>query len=218
VTTAAPTSAPTRAHVTLRPYRPSDADDLYDVCVRTADAGGDARGQYASDRLMGDLFALPYATLEPDLAFVVDDGTRVVGYVVGTADTPRFVERYRDEWIPALDGRYPPAPPVLTDDATPDDVMHYLHEHPERLLVPEVTPYPAHLHIDLLPGFQGQGLGRRLLETFAAAAADAGADAVHVGMVTANTGARPFYDALGFHVIDVPDAGPLTYLGRATRP
>jgi hypothetical protein len=37
-------------------------------------------------------------------------------------------------------------------------------------------------------------------------------------MVTANTGARPFYDALGFHAIDVPDAGPLTYLGRATRP
>ena len=49
----------------------------------------------------------------------------------------------------------------------------------------------------------------------AALAAD-GAPAVYVGMLTANTGARPFYDRLGFHEIPVPDPGPLTYLGRAT--
>ena len=39
---------------------------------------------------------------------------------------------------------------------------------------------------------------------------------LNVGMLTANTGARPFYDRLGFHEIAVPDPGPLTYLGRAT--
>jgi hypothetical protein len=49
-----------------------------------------------------------------------------------------------------------------------------------------------------------------------AALAAEGAPAVHVGMVTANTGARVFYDRVGFHVIPVPDPGPLTYLGRAT--
>ncbi|MEK8229200.1 hypothetical protein NKG05_29685 [Oerskovia sp. M15] len=47
----------TRPTPAIRPYRPSDRDDLYDVCVRTADAGGDARGTYADDELMGDLFA-----------------------------------------------------------------------------------------------------------------------------------------------------------------
>jgi hypothetical protein len=35
-------------------------------------------------------------------------------------------------------------------------------------------------------------------------------------MLTENTPARAFYDRLGFHEIDVPDAGVLTYLGRAT--
>jgi hypothetical protein len=35
-------------------------------------------------------------------------------------------------------------------------------------------------------------------------------------MLTANAGARRFYDRLGFHEIPVPDAGPLTYLGRST--
>ena len=35
-------------------------------------------------------------------------------------------------------------------------------------------------------------------------------------MLTVNTGARRFYDRLGFHEIAVPDPGPLTYLGRST--
>lgn len=165
---------------------------------------------------MGDLFAGPYTALDPGLAFVLDDGVRAVGYVVGTADTPRFVERYRAEWIPALGDRRPRPVEPVPDDASPDDVMLHLHHHPERLLVPELAPYPAHLHIDLLPEHQGHGHGRRLLETWSAAAAAAGAPAVHVGMITANAPARRFYDALGFHEIAVADAGPLTYLGRAT--
>lgn len=72
------------------------------------------------------------------------------------------------------------------------------------------------MHIDLLPEYQGRGCGRELLEAFAGAPADAGAPAVHLGMVTVNVRARGFYDRLGFHVIGVPNPGPITYLGRAT--
>ena len=43
-----------------------------------------------------------------------------------------------------------------------------------------------------------------------------GVPAVHLCMVTANTAARAFYDRLGFHEIPVPDAGPVTFLGRTT--
>jgi Flp pilus assembly protein TadD len=121
----------------VRPYRPTDLDDVCDICVRTADAGGDARGIYASDRLMGDLFAAPYVQLEPAHAYVVDDGTgRAVGYIIGTADTARFVTRYREEWIPHTTDRcpVPPDPPV-----TPEDTMLALHHYPERMLVPEIA-------------------------------------------------------------------------------
>ncbi|MEV4482998.1 GNAT family N-acetyltransferase [Micromonospora coxensis] len=205
------TAAPVTA---IRPYRPEDHDAVYDICVRTADAGGDARGQYASDDLMPDLFAGPYLHLEPELAFVLTHRGRVAGYVLGTADTPAFVARYRREWIPRLAHRYPAPtrPPV-----TPDDEMIALHHRPERMLLPELAAYPAHLHIDLLPAQQGRGHGRRLIETFLRAAAAAGAGGLHVGMVTANVRARGFYDRLGFHEIAVPDPGPVTYLGRSTR-
>lgn len=206
-----PTTRPPAA--TVRRYRPGDHDAVYDICVRTADAGGDARGKYASDDLMPDLFAGPYLHLAPELAFVLEDAGRVVGYVIGTADTPAFVRAYRREWIPRLAHRYPePARPPRT----PDEQMIALHHHPERMLLPELAAYPAHLHIDLLPSHQGRGHGRRLLETFLTAAHRAGAPALHVGMLTANVQARGFYDRLGFHVIAVPDPGPVTYLGRST--
>ncbi|GAA0420816.1 acetyltransferase [Actinoplanes capillaceus] len=194
----------------IRPYRPADRRALYDICVRTADAGFDARGHYSTDELMGDLFAAPYAHLEPHLAFVADDGGQAVGYVVGTSDTARFAERYRDEWIPLLGDRYPVPPPP---PRTPEQDMHWLHHHPERMLVAGLDGFPAHLHIDLLPPYQGRGLGRRLIETFIATV---DAPGVHVGMVTANVRARGFYDRLGFTVLPVPDPGPLTYLGLKT--
>lgn len=194
----------------IRPYRSADLPALYDICVRTADAGGDARGRYSTDELMGDLFAAPYVHLAPELAFVVDDGGEAVGYVVGTADTSEFVRRYRAEWIPRLGGRYPVPPPP---PRTAEQDMHALHHQPERMLVPGLDGYPAHLHIDLLPPYQRQGHGRRLIERFLRAVPAPG---VHVGMLTANVEARAFYDRLGFVELPVPDPGPLTYLGITT--
>ncbi|RJL20850.1 GNAT family N-acetyltransferase [Bailinhaonella thermotolerans] len=201
--------------VIVRPYRESDRADLYDICVRTAHQGGDSRHLYPDPDLMPSIFAAPYVRFEPELAFVADDGTRAVGYIVGTADTARFVRAFREEWLPELATRYPApvAPP-----ATPTEEMVALMHDPERMILPELADYPAHLHIDLLPGHQGAGHGRRLMTAFLGALAGQGVPAVHLGMVTANTGARAFYDRLGFHEIPVPDPGPLTYLGRSTAP
>ena len=161
------------------------------------------------------IFAAPYAYLEPDLAFVLDDGERAVGYVLGTADTERFVKEYREHWLPGLLDRFPPlsGPP-----STPSEAMIDLMYRPERMILPELAGHPAHLHIDLLPEHQGRGHGRRLMSAFLETLHHKGVPAVHLGMVTANTGARAFYDRLGFHVIPVPDPGPLTYLGRETWP
>ncbi len=204
----------------IRPYREADLDAVYDVCVRTADGGADARGKYRSDDLMPDLFAGPYVFLEPDFAFVLDDGRRAVGYVVGTPDTAAFVRAYRARWIPRLAGRYPvpPVPPVPPD--SPDDEMIALHYRPERLLWPGLAEYPAHLHIDLLPPFQGAGYGRALMETFYAAAARAGAAGVHLTVMAANVTAIGFYRRLGFRPLEAADPGErvggiaVVYLGR----
>lgn len=200
----------------VRPYRPADLPALYEICVRTGAAGDDARGDYPErdHDLLGAIFAAPYAVLEPGLTFVVDDGHgQAVGYILGTGDTAAFAERFRREWLPTVAERFP-AP--AGEPATPSEVMAGLLHAPERMVLPELAAYPAHLHIDVLPDFQRGGHGRALMTAFLGALADRGVPAVHLGMLTTNVRARAFYDRLGFHEIPLPDAGDLTYLGRAT--
>lgn len=191
----------------IRPYRPSDRDDVARICLRTAAAGGDATGLYSDDSLMPEVFALPYLEYAPELVFVVADAGRAVGYVMAVADTADFVEWWRREWAPGFAARHPTAakpaahPPVFTEPALVDAGVH-----PERMLIAELDDYPAHLHIDLLPEVQGQGWGRRLIDTVRAALADRGVAAVHLGLAAENTGARAFYDRLGFH--ELPSSTP----------
>ncbi|MGH3415467.1 MAG: GNAT family N-acetyltransferase [Actinocrinis sp.] len=197
----------------IRLFRPDDRDAMADICMRTAEVGGDARHLYKDQDLMPDIFALPYAYLEPDLAFVLDDGGRAVGYVVAASDTPRFVKEFRGRWLPLVAERHP-AP--KGEPTTSDEQMAALLHWPERMIVPQIADYPAHLHVDLLPDYQGRGYGRRLMFTLFDALARAGAPRVHLAMVTANMKARAFYDRIGFRVLDVPDPGVLTFLGRET--
>ncbi|MEW2399270.1 GNAT family N-acetyltransferase [Streptomyces sp. NPDC046862] len=199
----------------IRPYRPEDRESLDDICVRTAHNGQDSRPVYTDPGIFPTTFAAPYVHLEPELAFVLDDGRgRAVGYVLGTADTPRFAEAFRTRWLPLVVDRYPEP---LGTPSTPDEAIIQMLHHPERMLVPEVAAYPAHLHIDLLPQWQGLGHGRALTRTFLGALHDRGVPAVHLSMVTANTPARAFYDRLGFHEIDVPGPATVTWLGRSTK-
>jgi ribosomal protein S18 acetylase RimI-like enzyme len=191
----------------VRPYRPEDLDAVYDICVDTAAGGAGVRGQNSTDRLIGDIFAAPYVTREPEHAHVLDDGAgTAIGYVLGTADTEAFARWYRDEWLPATD--YP--------DDPRDAGWLPIHRNPERMIMPELADYPAHLHIDVLQQAQGQGWGRRLMTTFLDGLAGAGVPRVHLVVESSNANARAFYARMGFHEIDVPEAGTVTFLGRET--
>ncbi len=178
----------------IRPYRPTDRADCYEVCVRTGAAGGDARGLYSSDALIPDVFCGPYLDLDADSAFVVDVGGRVAGYVIAAPDTREFVRRHRAEVLPAFAARFP----FVEHPQTSQDAIVNLGNTPERMLVPELDDYPAHLHIDLLPELQGLGMGRRLIDTLRASLAARGIRGVHLVMDAQNVGARAFYDRLGF--------------------
>ena len=200
----------------IRAYRPADHDAVYDVCVRTAAAGGDARGLYLDDDLMPDVFAGPYVELAPELAFVLDDGGTAVGYVVGCADTVAFAAAFRERWLPAVAGKYPSRDEVAAVHEDSAWLVAALHD-PDRMVIPELAEYPAHLHIDLLPPYQGGGHGRALIETFLAAAAREGAAAVHLGVDPRNRRALGFYAHLGFRPIDITSRKvSAVFLGRPT--
>ena len=83
-----------RIQALVRPYRPSDLDALYQICLLTGDDGQDATPLFSDPRLLGHFFAAPYGLFEPALAFVAEDTAGVGGYILSALDTQAF----RNDW------------------------------------------------------------------------------------------------------------------------
>jgi ribosomal protein S18 acetylase RimI-like enzyme len=181
------------SEIDIRRATEADVDDLYEICLRTGDAGEDASAVLTDRRLLGELFVAPYAALEPELTFVAVDDDGVAGYVVGTADTRGFEARQEAEWFPALRARHPKGSGVGFDAL----LVALIHD-PVHATDDVVATHPAHLHIDLLPRAQGRGIGSRLMATMHSAVAARGAGGLHLGVNQRNTRALGFYRHLGY--------------------
>lgn len=183
----------------IRRYRPDDLDDLYLICLQTADNGEDATPLFRDPRLPGHVYAAPYAIFEPSLAFVAEDGAGVGGYVVGALDSQAFAERLERDWWPALRTSHPEPPQEQADGLSMPEqhALNDIHHHWGARHA-TVERYPAHLHIDLLPRLQGRGIGRRLIAALTSALRDQDSPGVHLLVGRANQGAAGFYGHVGF--------------------
>lgn len=155
---------------------------------------------------------------------MLDDGTgRAVGYIIGTPDTAAFAQRWRDAFAPIVDPKLVPRPDDPTDDARMqrEDVramraaVYGGHCSMLQNVPGALAQYPAHLHVDVLPDYQGRGWGNALMDAFLRCVKGMGAGGVHLGMVRGNDGARRFYERLGFAVCgEVLDGGVSGEVGR----
>jgi ribosomal protein S18 acetylase RimI-like enzyme len=192
--------------VAIRPYRPEDLDALYRICLATGDAGKDAAPLFADPKLLGHIYAGPYALLSPKACFVVEDDEGVGGYIIGAVDTHAFEKKLETEWWPSLRSLY--------EEPRREEGREFDREARMRLLIhrPPRTPrrisqdHPSHLHINLLPRLQGRGWGKKLIDHWLAAMRRLGSPGAHLGVGTANSRAVRFYGAYGFREID--RAGP----------
>jgi ribosomal protein S18 acetylase RimI-like enzyme len=191
--------------VGIRPYQPHDLDDLYCICLKTSDNGQDGTALFSDPKLPGHVFAAPYATFAPELAFVAQDAEGVAGYVLGAFDTRAFAQRQERDWWPALRAQYPERD--LSADAS----------LPERYLVGDIhrpwptddeltRDFPSHLHIDLLPRLQGRGIGKQLITLLISRLRDLGSPGVHLFVSRGNQNAIGFYEHLGFGKYPAIDA------------
>lgn len=193
----------------IRPATPADEPQIARVCLLTGADGGDAEGRFGDDTVLADVFALPYLHGPSCVAWVVDIGGKIGGYVVAATDTHAFQQWFTSQWWPT---RGP-----LHTLKTPDDAW-LLPEaaDPTRCLSDAVADYPAHLHIDLLPELQGAGWGRRLIDTLLAQLSEQGVQGVHLVAPRANEPAQAFYPKVGFVRIGEDDKN-VTY-ARSTTP
>ena len=198
--------------IRLRPFAPADLEACYAISLATGFEGGDASHLYRDPKLMGHIYVAPYAVLEPSLAFVVEDSDGVAGFAVGTANTVAWEERLEREWWPSLRPRYADPAEVPPEERTPDQRRAFMIHHPAKTPADIAGKFPAHLHLNLLPRTQRQGVGSTLLVAWLERA---GACDVHVGVNRANSGGARFWATHGFAALPVP--GRTLWMGRAGR-
>ncbi|KAH7916305.1 acyl-CoA N-acyltransferase [Hygrophoropsis aurantiaca] len=166
--------------VSIRPGTIADEDDLSHICLLTANFGTSAVDIVSFPKLPGHIYVEPYLRLKSTYSFVLVDtdviqnssysaplahDERIVGYIVGAADTREFERDAKDIWWPKLCAQYG----HLREPAASVDLKSGELQYINRLFGPRIAAdatiafAPAHMHINILPEYQGKGYGRQLV-------------------------------------------------------
>ena len=181
----------------IRPYKPSDLESIYQICLLTGDSGKDATYKYKDPNLIGHFYAAPYSVLEPELTFIVTLNGNPSGYILGTKNSEEFKNKTEKEWFPNLREKYP----LPKDDDVSADAYIIRLIHKGYVFKKGHVDYPAHLHINLLPITQGKGLGKKIMLTFINKLKELNVEALHLEVGKKNERAIGFYKKMGFYEI-----------------
>lgn len=186
----------------IRACREDDLEDLYKICLATGASGADASNLHADPKLIGHIYAAPYARFSRECSLVVEDSDGVGGYILGALDTRAFEALLEDRWWPGLRPLYVDPVNKPPDEWSHDEMRSWQVHHPRRTPSRVCGPYPSHLHIDLLPRLQGHGVGRQLMDRWLASVRNLGSVGAHLGVGAANARALRFYRAYGWRELD----------------
>jgi len=193
--------------IDIRKARLGDLDQIYAISLLTGDAGKDASPLHSDGKLIGHIYSAPYIVFSPDTSFVVEDDKGVAGYIIGPYDTVAFQARLEREWWPSLRARYEEPQGDAAGWNADQRRIHTIH-HPEPAFGPRVAIFPAHIHMNLLPRLQGQGLGTRLLDLWISTAREAGVKGVYLGANAENVSGQRFWASRGFERLAPPLVAP----------
>lgn len=182
---------------TVRKAKPEDENAISKICYRTSDKSGDTRYQ----DLVGLHWAVPYLRFETDHCFVVTGKEDLpVGYILAAVDARQFRRNYHRRMKTDMHR-------VLEKQRHLFSLLEYVREHFLSSHYMEYLPagtdreYPAHLHIDIDPEHQGQGLGRLLMDVLLADLRGIQCPGIHLGVGNENDTAIRFYERYGFKLL-----------------
>ena len=136
----------------IRKYKPSDKERLRYICKETT--GEENKKNTALLDSIAIIFNDYFTEYEPDNIFVaVNEEDSAVGYVICSTDISLFRKKMLSEFSKRVKNTCPSSLPMLY----------------ATVIAVFITPkkYRTHLHIDLLPEAQRQGLGTKLIDNLA---------------------------------------------------
>jgi GNAT superfamily N-acetyltransferase len=207
--------------IRIGPFERRFERDLVEICWQTGFMGEslEGLGRFEDRRLFALIFVLSFSRFEPSSCFVAVDekegapeSARAVGYIVGSADAAAQARYFSRSFAPRIAARL-----FLYDSwRHPESfrqVMRFLRASRKgkadapRTIAPAPgasvpsADYPACLHTNILPAYQGRGLGTRLMTTYLDALRARGIPGVYLETSDRNLKALPFYKKMGFALL-----------------
>ncbi len=171
---------------TIRPLRHTDTSAVEYVCRMTA--GEIHKKEPIYGNILAKMFSTYYARECCDTSFVLaDDNDIAVGYVMCEPDYKRYSKLFRKIDVRNIWG---------LDKKSGFDA--WWMPFPYFFLG---LKYPAHLHIDILPEYQGKGYGAQMMNTMLNNLKAKKVKGIMLMANKDNHGAIRFYERLGFKVL-----------------
>ncbi len=171
----------------IRKYETKDFDNVRYTCLNSDEPISDSN----LAEFILHTFCDYYLEHEPENCFVLDDDGRAVGYIICAEDYDSYKEIFDKDYLPLNEG--------LGDDlykwACESTILQNKYK----------ANYPAHLHIDLLPAYQRQGWGGKLLEALFEHLKANGVKGVMLTAGTENIKGGNFYKKYGFEILEILD-------------
>ena len=161
----------------IRKALKSDLKDVEYICRMTA--GPLSRENELVGKIIAKTYSTYYIEEECGNCFVLASGEKAVGYILSSLDAGVFKKVYRKKYVPQIFSL-----------SKKDGVLAWLLPIPYMFFKKN---YPAHMHIDILPGFQGSGNGTKLVETLLSELKSRGIRGVCLCVGSDNARAIAFY-------------------------
>ena len=149
--------------ITIRKLQKKDEKALIDICYVTGDLF--LKKIFPDPYLFGLFWCLYYIWFETKNCFVAVDieKDKVVGYIFSSLNTLKQEENFKQKIEPLIKNRIK----ELRMKSVRAHLIAYfiIHKLKSKRRQDFLQKYPAHLHIDILPDYQRQGIGSLLMKT-----------------------------------------------------
>ncbi len=185
--------------VTIRPHKLPDMIPVIHICRMTA--GELCRKEPIVGERVSNTYSVYYVRECRETSFVLtDENDRPVGYILCEENYKRFKKIFRK-----IDA------PYVFSMHKKDGLLAFALPIPYQIFG---SKYPAHLHIDILPEYQGKGYGTLLIETLLKTLKERNVKGVMLTADIENTGAIRFYERLGFKILFKSEISGAIVMGK----
>lgn len=168
----------------VRAFEVKDAKNLREICLATSSFPTETQKQ---KNFLYYLYNDYYTEFEPESCFVLaDDNDEAVGYILCAKDFDTYSENFDKFYMPRI-----------VQLGMKYHFMAWMEIFIHRIAKKK---YPAHLHIDIMPEYQGKGYGRKLISALKAHLKEQGIPYVMLSVGANNKGVIAFYKKNGFTV------------------